>query len=212
MSSPRRPTLGGVWGVSRRALSAGLCVAALTAAAPAAAAPPEAAPDAPAPATDDPTSLITERRLSWIVYGDLGAGYLGGARVVTGGLGPSVGVRRQVAGPLWAHVDVSTHVFLPASLEVDLGLVATGRVGHWRPGVGAELAGVAGGAVRRFSSAYPDPPHLPLFGVRGLVRPLCFDAGRMQLSALEVGLGSGVGAAAPALSLGIGFFEVGWRL
>ena len=220
MRSPRRRAFG--WGLlSRRALSAGLWSTALAAATPTVAAPldPQATPalaatatasaPAAAPTTASPAS---EQRLPWILYGDLGAGYLGGARVVTGGLGPGLGLRRELVGPLSAHVDVATRVFLPASLEVDLGLVASARVGRWRPGLGVELAGVAGGAVRRFSSAYPDPPHLPLFGVRGLLRPLCFDAGRLQLSGLEVGLGTGVGAAAPALSLGIGFFQVGWRL
>jgi hypothetical protein len=72
-------------------------------------------------------------------------------------------------------------LFLPASAELGLGLLASGYFGHWRPGVGVEVSAFVGGRVQRFT---PDALTLrdgPVLSVRGVARPLAFDQGDVGL-------------------------------
>lgn len=134
------------------------------------------------------------------------AGYVG-SDVVMGGFGASAGLRLPITHHLSAYGDVGGRLFLPASAELGLGLLASGTVGHWRPGVGVEVSAFVGGRVQRFT---PDALTLrdgPVLSVRGVARPLVYDQGTWVLSgpALALGVAQGGG-----VSFNVEMVQVAW--
>ena len=90
-----------------------------------------------------------------------------------------------------------------------MGLLASGHVGTWRPGVGVEVSAFVGGRVQRFT---PDALTLrdgPVLSVRGVARPLAFDQGDWVISgpALALGVAQGGG-----VSFNVEMVQVAWRL
>lgn len=136
------------------------------------------------------------------------AGYIGGD-VVMGGFGASAGVRLPITDHLSAYGELGGRLFLPASAELGVGLLASGHIGTWRPGVGVEVSAAGGGRVMRFT---PDQLTLregPVLSVRAVARPLAFDQGAWVISgpALALGVAQGGG-----VSFNAELVQVAWRL
>ncbi|MCK6522755.1 hypothetical protein L6R49_15095 [Myxococcota bacterium] len=135
------------------------------------------------------------------------AGYVGGD-VVMGGFGASAGLSVPLTDHLSAYGELGGRLFLPASAELALGVLASGQVGAWRPGLGVEVSAFMGGRVQRFT---PDQLTLrdgPVLSARGVVRPLAFDAGDWTISGPALALGRAQG---DGVSFNVELLQVGWR-
>lgn len=144
-------------------------------------------------------------------YVSAGVGYQGGATVVAGGVGGSVGYRLWLGEQAAVHVDVGPRLFLVPAAEIDVGGSWSFLLGErWSISVGAELASMVGGSVRRITESDIDPLRGPPVAARVLVRPIEYRQHELTVRAL--GLSGGVGLDAPGRSLAVGvdLLEVGW--
>jgi hypothetical protein len=141
----------------------------------------------------------------------LAVGYQGGAAVVAGGLGGDLSYRLGVGDHLVAHATVGPRLYLAPALEVGVGAGWVLPLGEsFSVTIGAEVAAMAGGVVRRITELDTVPLAGPPLAARVFVRPV--EVYRDELVVRVLGLGGGVGLDGRSLAIGVDLFEVGLTL